>query len=283
MISANDQAWLQNRILAAIDDDDYLDVAEEKRIKEEGAAKGMSIKDIELSVRTTLDKHGAACERLLIEELDRLLHQFTDNDRKLDPKEERDALDKVIRPAQGKKKGLDPRVAEEYVSSFCSVTGIVRSTERNKRLTPSLVVGGLLLAAIAVGGVDYFRKDVQIGLSGASSLRINGQDKAEIDDLISRANQFVEMAQYTDPPEKSAKSCLDKIRLIDPSGEYRSQDVKGISIAIVDHYIALAEKSHADRDIAGTEKWLERAKLLNTDIEVIREKERQLGLLHEEK
>lgn len=283
MLSANDQAWLENRILAAIDDDDYLDVAEEKRIKEEGAAKGMSIKDIELSVRTTLDKHGAACERLLIEELDRLLHQFTDNDRKLDPKEERDALDKVIRPAQGKKKGLDPRVAEEYVSSFCTVAGIVRSTERNKRLIPSLVVGGLLLAAIAVGGVDYFRKSELGASSGATSALITSEDKTEIDDQIRRANQFVEMAQYTDPPEKSAKSCLDKIKLIDPSGEYRSQDVKAISGAIVNHYIALADKSHSVGDTEGAKKWLERAKLLNTDIEVIRDKERQFGLLPEEK
>ncbi len=283
MLSANDQAWLENRILAAIDDDDYLDVAEEKRIKEEGAAKGMSIKDIELSVRTTLDKQGAACERLLIDELDRLLHQFTDNDRKLDPKEERDALDKVIRPANGKKKGLDPRVAEEYVASFCTVAGIVRSTERNKRLIPTLVLGGLLLAAVAIGGVDYLRKAEQGGKAGTSAALVNGEDKAEIDDLIRRANQFVEMAQYTDPPEKSAKSCLDRIKLIDPSGGYRSDDVKAISTAIVNHYIALAEKSRGIGDTAGAEKWLERAKLLNTDIEVIREKERQFGLLPEEK
>lgn len=283
MLNTNDQAWLENRILAAIDDDDYLDVAEEKRIKEEGAAKGMSIKDIELSVRTTLEKRGAVCERLLIDELDRLLHQFTDNDRKLDPKEERDALDKVIRPAFGKKKGLDPRVAEEYVSSFCTVAGIVRSTERNKRLIPILAVGAVLLGVTSFGGIDYLRKATQGSTGEASAALINSQDKAEIDDLIRRANQFVEMAQYTDPPEKSAKSCLDRIKLIDPSGEYRSQDVKAISSAIVNHYIALAEKSSGSGDAAGTEKWLERAKLLNTDIEVIREKQRQFGLLPEEK
>lgn len=54
-----DKVWLENRVLAAVDDDFYLDRDEEKRIKEEGSAKGIPIKDIELVVRAELDKVGA--------------------------------------------------------------------------------------------------------------------------------------------------------------------------------------------------------------------------------
>ena len=142
-----------------------------------------------------------------------------------------------------------------------------------------MALGGLLLAAIAIGGVNYLSKSDGISISGGSSALVTGEDKVEIDDLIRRANQFVEMAQYTDPPEKSAKSCLDKIKQIDPGEQYRGADVRAISSAIVNHYIALAEISHSARDRSGTEKWLERAKLLNADREVIRETERRLGLL----
>lgn len=101
-MNQSDQEWLKNRVAAAVDDDYYLDRDEERRIKEEGAARGILTKEIEIIVREQLEVHSAVSERLLIDELDRLLHQFTDNDRKLDQKEERLALDKVIRAAPGK-------------------------------------------------------------------------------------------------------------------------------------------------------------------------------------
>lgn len=289
-----DRTWLENRILAAVDDDFYLDRDEEKRIKEEGSSKGIPIKDIELVVRTELDKLGAVSERLLIDDLERLLHQFTDNDRKLDGKEERDALDKVVRPAAGKKKGLDPRVAEEYVNSFCKVNGVVRSTERNKRLLPVALVSGAVLVAAAV---VFFvvKKDPEkvvetkvvertvVETREAPAVHLTAEDKAEIDDQLRRAAQFVESAQYTDPPERSAKACLDRIRMIDAAGQYRGAEVKALSKRIVDYYIDLATRSHAARDMSGTVKWLDRAKLMNANMEVIRDKEREFGIIKVER
>lgn len=289
-----DRNWLENRIQAAVDDDFYLDRDEEKRIKEEGASKGIPIKDIELVVRTELDKLGAVCERLLIDDLERLLHQFTDNDRKLDGKEERDALDKVVRPDAGKKKGLDPRVAEEYVNSFCKVNGVVRSTERNKRLLPVALVSGAVLAAATV---VFFvvKKDPEkivetkvvertvVETREAPLAHLTAEDKAEIDDQLRRAAQFVESAQYTDPPERSAKACLDRIRMIDAAGQYRGAEVKSLSKRIVDYYIDLATRSHAARDMSGTVKWLDRAKLMNANMEVIRDKEREFGIIKVER
>lgn len=289
-----DKVWLENRVLAAVDDDFYLDRDEEKRIKEEGSAKGIGIKDIELVVRAELDKVGAVCERLLVDELDRLLHQFTDNDRKLDPKEERDALDKVVRPTAGKKKGLDPRVAEEYVNSFCKVNGVVRSTERTKRLLPVALVSGAVLVAAAVA-FFVVKKDPEkvvetkviektvVETREAAAAHLTAEDKAEIDDQLRRAAQFVEMAQYTDPPERSAKACLDRIRMIDATGQYRGAEVKALSKRIVDYYIDLATRSHAARDMNGTVKWLDRAKLMNANMEVIRDKEREFGIIKVER
>lgn len=100
-----------------------------------------------------------------------------------------------------------------------------------------------------------------------------------IDDQLRRATQFVEKAQYTDPPEKSAKACLDAIRQMDPKGEYRGDDVRSITNKIVDHYIVLADKSHAAKDAEGVTRWLERAKLMGAGTEVIREKEKAFGIV----
>jgi len=103
-MNASDQTWLENRISASIDDDWYLDREEEKRIKEEATARNIAVNDIERILRLELDKKGAVSERILLDELERLLHQFTDNDKYLDAKEERDALDKVLIPTPKKKK-----------------------------------------------------------------------------------------------------------------------------------------------------------------------------------
>jgi hypothetical protein len=287
-VNQTDQEWLENRVYAAIGDDFYLDRDEEKRIKEEGSAKGVSVKDIELVLRMELDKYGAASERLLLVELDRLLHQFTDNDKELDSKEERDTLDKVSTPAPGKKMGLDPRIAEEYVSSFCKVNGVRRNSDVKKWGVPVAVIAVVVIvAAIGLIGLYSATKPktetvtntvIETKVVDANTVVLTDKDRIEIDDQLRRALQFVEKAQYTDPPEKSAKASLDQIKQIDPKGQYRGDEVKGLSSKIVDHYIKLAEKSAASGDNPSAGKWLDRAKLMNTDREVIIEKEKALGL-----
>ncbi len=280
-----DQEWLENRVYAAIGDDFYLDREEEKRIKEEGSAKGVSVKDIELVLRTELDKYEAVSERLLLVELERLLHQFTDNDKELDNKEERDALDKVSTPAQGKKIGLDPRIAEDFVSSFCKVHGVRRNTEIKKWAVPLMIIS-LISMALLVS--LYFVNKTKIEtvtqtitetkVIDSNAVVLTDKDRIEIDDQLRRTTQFVEKAQYTDPPEKSAKAALDQIRQIDPKSQYRGNEIKELSSKIVEHYINLAEKSAASGDKINSGKWLDRAKLMNTDHEVILEKEKELGI-----
>lgn len=277
-----DQQWLENRVQASVDDDFYLDRDEEKRIKEEGTAKGISIKDIEIVIRTELDKSGSVCERVLLDELERLLHQFTDNDKELDNKEERDALDKVLNAAPGKKKGLDPRVAEEYVAAFCKVNGVKRTTEGKGKAIP-IIIAVVVIVILAVGYSIISKNNPKIIAGNGVTVKLKDNDRTEIDDLLRRAETYVEKAQYTDPPEKSAKACLDSIRQIDPVGQYKGQEVKALGKKIVSHYLSLADKTFAAGDKTGTVKWVERAKLLNTDTETIRDKEREYGLIKTEK
>ncbi|MBV9930658.1 MAG: hypothetical protein JO013_06915 [Alphaproteobacteria bacterium] len=276
-MNSNDRAWLDNRVHAAVDDDFYLDRDEEKRIKEEASSRGIAIRDIELVIREELQKTESISERQLLDDLDRLLHQFTDDDKFLDRKEERDAFDQVVRAAPGKRKGLDPRVAEEYVTSFCRVNGIRRQTEpgggTNRMLLPLL---GALLLIVLVGAFLVARGGG--GSSGGRHAAISQADKDEIDGHLRRATDYVERAQYTDPPERSAKAELDAVKRADPDGTYRKDEVAGLQHKIVDHYIALAQESARDGEKDAAAQWLGRARLIGVDAEQIDQKSRELGI-----
>ena len=185
--------------------------------------------------------------------------------------------------------GLDPRIAEEYVSSFCKVNGVRRNTDVKKWGVPVAVISTLTIGAIlAFGGINLLTKPdvetvtktvIETKVVEANKIILNDQDKVEIDDQLRRAEQFIEKAQYTEPPEKSAKASLDQIKQIDPNGQYRGAEVKNLYSKIVEHYISLAVKSVQVGDKSNATKWLDRAKLMNTDREVIVEKEKELGLV----
>ncbi len=263
--------WLENRVKVSVDDDFYLDRDEEKRIKEEAASRNIHNNDIEFTIRSILEKTGSVSERLLVDELDRLLRQFTDNDKRLDKKEEKDAMDQVLIAGPGKKKGLDPRVASEYVDTFCKANGLKRDSVSGKSWIFTLIIP-LFIVVSGFFGWSYLHN------GGHSIVIINDKERAEIDFQLDRAKLFVKQAQYTDPPERSAKSCLDKIRQIDPKGQYRGEEVNDVVRKIVIHYLQLADKSFAAKDFAGVSKWIERAKLMGGEMELILEKERQYGV-----
>lgn len=282
----NEQAWLENRIAASVADDFYLDRDEEKGIKEEAAARGFAVAEIELTLRKVLDQYGAVSERQLIATLDKWLHQSTDNDKVLDKKEEKDCLDQVVIAAPGKKAALDPRVAEDYVSSFCKANGIRRSTESNKLKMPLVVAS--VVAVVAIGAFFMLPKGGSAAKSGDTALRtvsatmdvkLSADDRAEIDDQLRRAHSYADAAQFTDPPEKSAKACLDTIHRIDPAGTYRGGEVKELVSNIVSQYMTLTDHAAAQKDTVAARKWIDRAKLFNAESEVIREKELALGLV----
>lgn len=72
-----------------------------------------------LIVDMELESIFCANEFVLCEELDGLLHRFTDEDKKLDKKEKNDAIQIVCRPKVGYVKGLSFDVAEKYLVDFC--------------------------------------------------------------------------------------------------------------------------------------------------------------------
>jgi hypothetical protein len=278
-MDTTEQSWLKNRVHAAVDDDFYLDRDEEKRIKEEGASRNIEIRDIELVIRTQLQELGAVSERQLLDDLERMLHQFTDDDKLLDRKEERDAFDKVVLPAIGKKKGLDPRVAEDYVESFCRVSGVRRQSTANKSWGLLPIIPAFLIVAIAIFYL-YYRQSSQTNASiTGSSASLTDRDRGEIDQHLSRARDYVSRAQYTEPPERSAKAELDAVRLIDPASGYRSADVQGLGHQIVQHYFSLADRSIRQHNLEAARQWIGRARLMNVDAEEISQKERDLGLV----
>lgn len=268
--------WLENRVRAAVDDDSYLDRDEEKRLKEEAATRGIPIKDAEIIVRGELQKVGAVSERQLLDQLDQLLRQFTDDDKLLDKKEERDAFDQVVIAAAGKKKGLDPRVAEEFVASFCKVNGVRRSTASRNWALPVAALVVLAVVALAVAWIVTAPRG-----DGASQKRggqIAADDRAEIDRHLSRATSYIESAQYTEPPERSAKAELDAIAEIDPEGTYRGEDSRGMRHRIVQHYLELAARSRREGSLNSARQWIARARLMNVDREEISRREAELGL-----
>jgi hypothetical protein len=282
-----DVSWLENRIAAAVADDFYLDRAEERGIKEEASSKGFPIADIEVILRSVLEKFGAVSERQLEDSLEHWLHQFTDNDKKLDAKEERDALDKVVKPGAGKKKGLDPRVAEDFVASFCKVHGIIRTTDKNKLLLPFAVMA--VVAVLGIGaylfaiGKSNVKIETRTITAAPAEIQLSDADRADIDDQLRRATQYVAASQFTDPPEKSAKACLDNIKRIDPSEKYKAKEIHELVSTIVNQYVEMADKNVLKNDKIGAQRWLDRAKLFHAGSEVIREKERAFGLIAAEK
>lgn len=276
-MDGTDRTWLENRLHAAVDDDFYLDRDEEKRIKEEGASRGIGIREIETTIQAELKESGSVSERQLLDEFERMLHQFTDDDKLLDAKEERDAFDHVVQPAAGKRKGLDARVAEDYVASFCKVNGVRRSSDR--RSSPALMIGGVAaLLAIALLAFLLLHGNGGGTLASPAAHSLTAADRSEVDAHIRQADQYVQQAQYTDPPEQSAKAELDEIAQIDPTAAYRADDVNAIKRRIVDHYLTLAERSARAHDANDARRWLGRARLMKTDSEGIEEKARSIGL-----
>lgn len=77
------------------------------------ADKAQVIIDMELESR------GFVNEKKLLLELEAMLKQFTDKDKKLDPKEREDAMQYVCKPRSGYSKGLKFDVAETFITSFC--------------------------------------------------------------------------------------------------------------------------------------------------------------------
>lgn len=80
---------------------------------------GLDIRRVESILSMALQRLNVVNEKALLDELDALLHVFTDTEKKLDKKSRVDALQSVSKPRPGAMKGVDPEIAERYINDFC--------------------------------------------------------------------------------------------------------------------------------------------------------------------
>ena len=71
-----------------------------------------------------LESNGFVNEKKLLGELDAMLHQFTAKDKKLDPKENEDAVQYVCKVRVGFSKGLKFEVAQNYITTYCRANSV---------------------------------------------------------------------------------------------------------------------------------------------------------------
>lgn len=80
---------------------------------------GGDVKRVESILSLTLQRLNVVNEKELLDDLGALLHAFTDIEKKLDKKSRVDALQSVCKPRSGAVKGVDPEIAEKYITNFC--------------------------------------------------------------------------------------------------------------------------------------------------------------------
>jgi len=80
-----------------------------------GLDKGLASATLDIE----LERMGVANETLLLREMEAMLRQFTDRDKKLDEKERSDLVQLFCKPKAGYSKGLSISVAQEFIVDFC--------------------------------------------------------------------------------------------------------------------------------------------------------------------
>ena len=82
------------------------------------SALGLDVRRVESILSVALERLNVVNEKALLDELDALLHVFTDTEKKLDKKSRVDALQSVCKPRSGAMKGVDPEIAGRYINDF---------------------------------------------------------------------------------------------------------------------------------------------------------------------
>ncbi|MBB5367673.1 MULTISPECIES: hypothetical protein [unclassified Janthinobacterium] len=80
---------------------------------------GLDARRVHAILSMALERLHAVNEQALLDELDALLHVCTDAEKKIDKKERIDALQTVCKARPGVKKGMDPAIAERFITDFC--------------------------------------------------------------------------------------------------------------------------------------------------------------------
>lgn len=111
--------YIKNRVGS-----DYCDLSERDALLREAAQIGLDRPTAEATVDLELESSFVANEHRLLANLESILRRFTDQDKKLDPKERIDAIQLACRPASGCQQGLRYDVAERFLVNFCRTNGV---------------------------------------------------------------------------------------------------------------------------------------------------------------
>jgi len=275
-MATSPQQRIEIAVENAIGTDYYLDIGEERDILLDAGKLGAPLNDAKRIIKQALDKFGAVNERELVEELDQLLHQYTDNDKYLDRKERADALAAVVPPRSGKRKGLEPKVANERIDEFCKANNVRQQAVGGKVTGVIIAAAVIVVAIIGISLMIYLKNrptavvppvqvQGQVRVEPVPKVdRLTPEQQQDIDNLISQARVYLRQGFYTDPPEKSVKTCLDRIPTIDPQLTYRKADIVKLVGETVDKYIQLAEGDFAKGNVEGVRKWISRARLFTS-------------------
>ncbi len=75
-------------------------------------------------IESELESLSVTNEKKLLSELEKVLQQFTQSDKKLDDKEKADAIQMVCKPRVGFDQGLKYDIADNFILQFCRKNGV---------------------------------------------------------------------------------------------------------------------------------------------------------------
>lgn len=100
--------------------DSYCDSATRSDLLRQAVTDcGLTVEKAEIIIDMEFESSSIVNEKKLLNELDAMLHQFTDKDKKLDSKERNDSMQFVCKARPGYSKGLKYDLAERYTTDFC--------------------------------------------------------------------------------------------------------------------------------------------------------------------
>lgn len=77
-----------------------------------------------VTLEIELERMAVANEALLLREMEAMLRQFTDKDKKLDAKERIDLVQLFCKSKAGYSKGLSINVAQDFIVEFCRINKV---------------------------------------------------------------------------------------------------------------------------------------------------------------
>jgi hypothetical protein len=272
---------LREDYIAAASPDGYIDQEEEREIASKAAEFGLGSRFDSIMTEECL-KHNIVREVSVRGQVASFVKKRY-GEKSLSKNEVKDIRDyarSLIPDGNGNPEEAEAQLMERVVDA------ILKGRVKKGSPVPIIIVTVVALAAIVVA-IFFITKapekevvvKTQIKEVKAKVKPLTQDQKTEVDNLIISMESHIEAGKYTDPPEDCAKQDLDAIRMIDPNLNYRKADIESHISKIIQRYLNLARNAQGSGDMKGVKKWITRAKLFFRDSEVIRDFEKEIGLV----